>query len=295
MIEKSRKTKECTAIILLCSIVSGFFCACAQGTVAPAGTEEVSAVTGVSTEKETEAETEASETENLADPVSVLFIGNSHTFFNEMPAIFRLIAKAAGRKITVKSVTKGGWTLEKHANKSDECGAEIDRLLQNERFDFVVLQENSDLLMSSDYYPGRYKAAVRSLASRIRENGGVPVLFSTWGNRLSENKMDTEKTTTLAKRNTLIGEELDARVAYAGFAFMEVYSDPANTINLHYTDNHHPSLFGSYLAAMTIYAAIFPDADVRTISYRGRFTEDEAAALKNAAYETMKDPSAFLN
>lgn len=294
MKENRTKTKGRIALFLLCLLVFGTFFACASGAGEPAGTEEVSAVTEAATGEETEAETEPPEAEEPARPVSVLFIGNSHTYFNDMPAIFGRIAKADGRKISVKSVTKGGWTLEKHADKSYECGAEVDRLLRNERFDYVVLQENSDVFMSSKYYPERYKAAVRSLAARIRENGAVPVLYSTWGNRLSENKMDTGKTTTLAKRNTMIARELDAPVAYAGFAFMKVYADPANTVNLHYTDDHHPSPAGSYLAAMTIYAAVFPDADVRTISYRGTIPEKTAAALKNAAYETMKDPSAYF-
>jgi len=297
MRENLMKIKGWSALLLLCSLVFGGFCACAPAADAPAGTEEIPAATDAVTDEETEAETETPETEapQKTGPLRVLFIGNSHTFFNDMPVIFGQIAKADGREITVESVTKGGWTLEKHANKNDECGKQIDRLLREERFDCVILQENSDMLMSSAYYPARYEAAVRSLVARIRENGAVPILYSTWGNWLSKNTMDTEKTRTLAKRNTSIGRELDVPVAYAGFAFMEVYSDPQNPLKLHYTDNHHPSLAGSYLAAMTIYATAFPDSDIRSVSLQGKLPDPVAEVLKAAAYKVVKDPDPYFS
>ncbi|MBQ7172064.1 MAG: hypothetical protein IJR89_07295 [Clostridia bacterium] len=281
--------KRKIALFLLTAFLCGALPACAGGSPLP---EEKTGTLPAESAEQTE--TPETETPPKAGPVRVLFIGNSHTYFNDMPTIFGEIAAADGREIEVKSVLKGGWTLEKHANKTDECGEQIEKMLQEERFDYVILQENSDMLMSTAYYPTRYEKAVASLVGRIHKNGAEPILYSTWGNWLEKNTMDTEKTRTLAKRNTAIGRELDVPVAYAGFAFMKVYSDPANRIKLHYTDNHHPSLYGSCLAAMTIYATAFPDSDIRAVPYHGKISEAFAATLKNAAYEVVKDPAPFL-
>ena len=225
----------------------------------------------------------------------VLFIGNSHTFFNDLPTIFENIAKADGKEIVVKSVLCGGHTLEQDADSSDTYGKQIYKLLKNETFDFVILQENSDELMSDKYYPDRYEKAVETLNNLIRRNGAQPILYSTWGNRLGNNVIDKNKTVQLAVRSRKIGEKLDIPVAYAGFGFMNIYNIPGNNINLHYTDNHHPSEFGSYLAAMTIYQTMFTNRDVREIDYNGSITSAVAKKLKNAAYEVVKDPSPYFN
>ncbi len=291
-----KKTAKRTIALFLTALLCAALPACADvppdsaGSALPEETDPL-----LPAESAGGTETPETEAPQKTGPLRVLFIGNSHTFFNDMPLLFAGIAAADGREITVESVTKGGWTLEKHANKNDECGKQIDRLLREERFDFVILQENSDMLMSSAYYPARYEAAVGSLLGRIRKNGAEPILYSTWGNWLSKNTMDTEKTRTLAKRNTSIGRELDVPVAYAGFAFMEVYADPQNQLKLHYTDNHHPSLSGSYLAAMTIYAAAFPDSDIRSVSFQGKLPDAVADVLKAAAYKAVKDPDSYFS
>ncbi len=227
--------------------------------------------------------------------LNVLFIGNSHTFFNDLPSIFRNIAKADGRDLCVRSILCGGHTLEQDVDPSDDYGRQVYELLPDNSFDFVILQENSDELNNDSYYPERFERAVRILNEMIRRSGAQPILYSTWGNRLDKNQIDKVKTHKLAIRNKTVGEKLDVPVAYAGFGFEKIYSNPDNVMNLHYKDNHHPSESGSYLAAMTIYQTMFPDRDVRNIGYDFTLPSDDAKNLRSTAYEITKDPSGFFN
>ena len=205
----------------------------------------------------------------------VLFIGNSYTYFNDMPkALFEAIAKEAGLEIEVDSVVKGGWTLEKHADPDGETGAVVAGKLAGEPYDYVVLQEQS---LRPAIEPEPFFEAVRDLSGRIRATGAEPVLYSTWGRKpgspkLEEINMTNESMTySLARSYRSIGEELDIPVAYVGLAFYDI----GDSIELYNADKTHPSKEGSYLAALTLFLRVFGDRDAFSMC-----GIDEAAALK---------------
>ena len=50
--------------------------------------------------------------------LNILFIGNSHTYFNGLPRVFKNIASSAGKATSnVSSSTFGGYTLYDHLHK----------------------------------------------------------------------------------------------------------------------------------------------------------------------------------
>ena len=72
-------------------------------------------------------------------PLKVLFIGNSYTSVNNLPAMVEGLANAAGgRKIEVNRHLVGGCTLEKHVKDQKA----IDKI-RSDKWDIVVLQEQS--------------------------------------------------------------------------------------------------------------------------------------------------------
>ena len=118
---------------------------------------------------------------------NILFIGNSYTYFNDMPTeYFAKIAESAGAGVNVTAVTKGGWTLEKHADENTEEGARIAAAFRENKFDFVVLQEQS-LRPAVD--PEPFFAAVRTLFEKAKSNGAKVVLYSTWGRKAGSEKL----------------------------------------------------------------------------------------------------------
>lgn len=253
------------------------------------------------TEAETEAETEPESGELSKDKnYSILFIGNSYTYFANMPArYFGEIMKAEGYKVRVIQVTKGGWTLLRSSDPQDEIGSKVESLLTNRAFDFVVLQEQSmtPALNQEAFYTG-----VRRLDEKIRENGATPILYATWGRRRGSTDLTdyglTDETMTwkLAAAYETMGKELDIPVAHVGLAFWDITQNQRN-INLYDADLSHPSEAGSYLAALTIFARI-TGIDPTTVAYDGGMSAEVNTILKEAArkavFETPEIPEAYM-
>ena len=217
---------------------------------------------------------------------SVLFIGNSYTYFNDMPnAIFEKMAKGAGYDVEVTAITEGGYKLSQWADPSDKHGAlACEALSGKKRYDFVVLQEQSVLPASENVQ--LFYSAVRTLCSKIRAIGATPVLYSTWGRKTGSPTLDEHgwtneiMTNKLARAYQAIGDELNIAVAHAGLAFFDVYTN--TNIELYDADMTHPSYAGSYLAAATLFAKIF-NAEPKSEYFSGLLDEEVAQTLCNAA------------
>lgn len=217
---------------------------------------------------------------------SILFIGNSYTFFNDMPTVyFQTMAKACGYKVKVTTITKGAYTLEKFADPSDNYGKMVDNALSgHEKFDFVILQEQS---VRPAIAPEKFYDGVRPLVEKIRAIGAQPVLYATWGrqtgsDKLTETGMTKESMTwKLAAAYSAIGQELDIPVCHAGLAFYEISTN--TQVDLYSADLSHPSAQGSYLAAMTLFAGIF-GVDPVDAPFSGPVSGEDDVAMRQAAH-----------
>lgn len=196
----------------------------------------------------------------MKEKYRILFIGNSYTYFNDMPSLFVQISEKAGYTVEVDSVVRGGWTLEKHALLTSETGAEVEARLCGEPYDYVILQEQS---VRPAVDPELFYCAVRKLVGRVRQTGAVPVLYSTWGRKVGSVKLNElgltheSMTYALARAYRDIASELGVAVSYVGLAFLDV----GEAVELYDPDKSHPSLEGSYLAALTLFFTVFGDTD----------------------------------
>src|SRR5687767_8004255 len=79
------------------------------------------------------------------DTIRVLFIGNSLTGSNDLPAMLEALAAASGPPaIRVAAVTRDGFSLEDHWNESDARAR-----IAGARWDWVVLQQGPSALPAS--------------------------------------------------------------------------------------------------------------------------------------------------
>ena len=69
----------------------------------------------------------------------ILFVGNSHTFTNDLPGTFYALAAELGYEADVYDLTEGYYTLENFADPEDELGSALDLPLSSEPWNFVVL------------------------------------------------------------------------------------------------------------------------------------------------------------
>ena len=189
----------------------------------------------------------------------VLFLGNSYTYFNDLPAIVSELAKA-GHQCTVETrmVAPGGKTLKDHWESSASREA-----LDSQAWDFVVLQDQSTLGINF-YFEGQTRVTSDELfrpyaklwADEIRKHHATPVFYLTWARRATP-----EDQAALNYAYNRAANMTHSLVAPVGLAWARV-RQTAPTIDLYYRDGSHPSPAGSYLAACAIYAAIFASSPV---------------------------------
>lgn len=186
-------------------------------------------------------------------PLRVLFIGNSYTYFNNLPEIVGDFARLANtsRELRIESVVRGGATLRDHWND----GAALARL-RSGPWDFVVLQEQSMLGVALQdgrptiNDPAFFHHHARLFVDQVKAAGATPVFFLTWSRRASPELQDR-----LTSAYQSIASATGARLAAVGAAWQEVRRRRPS-LELYDRDGTHPSPTGSYLAAATIWSTI---------------------------------------
>ena len=218
---------------------------------------------------------------------SILFIGNSMTYYHDMPtAIFEKMAASAGFDVTVRSVTAGGRFLWEHLSLDDEPARAAKAALAADKagvYDFVVLQEGMpDLYTRTE----NFYEAVRILTGKIRDLGAKPALYARMGNERGNPELDDPACTyehvyqTIVKAHETISQELDIPVAWAVRAAYEMNEEPL-PFDLYDPDRSHPSYAGSYVAALCVFTALF-GTDPTMITYDGELPPDQAALCREA-------------
>ncbi len=221
---------------------------------------------------------------------SVLFLGNSYTYFNDMPGMFGSACAAAGYTVKVESVTRGGCFLRQFEDSADPLYEKLRSLLETNRFDTAFLQEQS-VLPASD--PDAFLASARALCDKLRAHGARIYLYQTWGRREPSetltkhgwtNQSMTEK---LAKAYAGAAKALACGRSPVGAAFSEVGAHFPE-IELYNPDHSHPSVSGSYLAALCHFAALF-GVSPEGLSYTADLKKETARILQSAAAAAVLD------
>lgn len=191
--------------------------------------------------------------------MKILFIGNSYTFFHEMPEkIFAPLARERGMEVEVTSVTRGGWFLRKFADPENEEGKRLREVIAGKHYDCTVLQEQScnPVRDRADFL--RSVGAMRELLLPHTDHF---VLYATWGRcegseTLSELSLSSaEMTERLSAAYREAGQTWDMTVADVGLAFA-AYARTHQARELYDPDLSHPSPLGSRIAAETILTAV---------------------------------------
>ncbi len=198
-------------------------------------------------------------------PLRVLFIGNSYTFYNGMPALVEAMGQSAQspRRLQVKAVTQGGATLEKMWEMRATRYA-----VSDSTWDVVVLQEQSTRPIHA---PDRMHQAVAEIDAAVRKTGARTMLYMTWSRRGF-----AESQTAISEAYRTTAQTLSVDVAPVGLAWHKALAqDPA--LALYAPDGSHPSAAGSYLAACVLYLALLHQA-----------TSCPVMEVKGAAPETLE-------
>jgi hypothetical protein len=214
----------------------------------------------------------------------VLFVGNSYTYVNDLPGVFRQLACSAGRRVEIAQEAQGGWTLADHAASPQTL-----KTIQSQKWDYVVLQEQSEVPAIASARDQSMYPAVRKLVYLITAQGSMPLLFVTWGHRDGSKIAGftgyADMQAALTSGYMGISKEMTLPVAPVGPAWQRAVT-LTNPMDLWQADGSHPNPSGTYLAACVFYAAIYNQSP-EGISYRAGIDEKSAHTLQTIAAETV--------
>jgi len=218
----------------------------------------------------------------------ILFIGNSYTFANDLPGMFTELASSGKHLVETQSLAQGGWTLADHVNDKN-----TQPTIQSIKWDYVVLQEQSEIPAFEQSRAVRMYPAARTLVRMIEENGEEPIFFMTWGYRDGDkqygyNNYDSMQNQLVVGYLT-IAREQDVPVAPAGYAWWRTRKQNPG-IELWQSDGSHPNNNGTYLVACVFYATIFRESP-EGLSYTAQIPGKTVQALQSiAAGAVLDDP-----
>lgn len=226
------------------------------------------------------------------DTTKVLFIGNSHTFVNDLPNTFFQMATSAGKIVFVDSYTMGGATLQMHSQNTGT----INKIFERE-WDFVILQEQSQipsLIPERDTMMYPYAIFLDS----IIHNSSLctqTMFFMTWAHKngdleiLQNGGSDSfeEMQQRLRSGYMTIADSLNAAIAPCGWVWREVIKNHSS-IELYSQDQYHPAEKGTYLAGCTFFCSIFREP-AENIAFFGNIPYSDALLFQASATRIVLD------
>lgn len=180
---------------------------------------------------------------------TVLFIGNSHTFTNDLPAMTATVLADNGIDLEHDSITVGGRSLQQHA-----ADAQVRSAIASGDYDIIILQEQSELPAHGPSLEGQTIPAVIDLVALADAAGSEVILFETWARRggsdftghTSYESMQQAVTSGYWQMASASG----ATIAPVGSTWAR--SMQANDIALHSPDGNHAAPAGTHLASLVM-------------------------------------------
>lgn len=172
----------------------------------------------------------------------ILFIGNSHTYYNDMPLMVKRRAEDAGCVCRVTMIAHPGWFLAQHVQEP-----EVRFNILHSGYDYVVIQEHAHPFGPVE----KYRDAAIKLNAWVRQVGSVPILYATWAE-----KAKPEMQTVMNSAHEQIAKEIGALLAPVGENWQR-YKDEHPDLELYADDGEHASPAGSDFAASIIWETIY--------------------------------------
>lgn len=179
----------------------------------------------------------------------ILMVGNSFTFYYNLPMTLELMAQDKGLQWVVHQSTAGGATLKQHW--LGEKKLKTKKRLRQKKFDRIIFQEHSRYpLIAIDTTQKYLKKMVDFSFKKAKK-----YVYATW----SYPKILVDQRLNVSS--------LEIEEVYASFTFFsgtilpvgrafDLFRDTYPQQRLFTSDNKHPNPVGSYLAACVIFSQL---------------------------------------
>ena len=204
------------------------------------------------------------------------------------------LALAQGDTLIFDSYSPGGYTFSNHFNDVTSKSK-----ISQGNWDYVVLQAQSQ---EPSFSPAQVSGQTLPFAIKLDSLIALynpcanTVFYETWGRKYGDVAncpfyppicTYTGMQNRLKQSYKMFADTVDDIMAPVGEAFRKVIS--TNTlINLYQSDDSHPSLEGTYLAASVFYETLFQRAVISN-TYNPGISSTTLSVLNQAAHQTVVD------
>lgn len=172
------------------------------------------------------------------DTLRVLFVGNSYTYYNNLPNIVSNLSKSTSTFIQAEMSAIGGARLKYHYNQ--QFGLKTKDKIKKGKFNIVVLQEQS---MGTLTNKEEFLEYSEKLSDHIKLHGAKPYFFVTWSRK------KTPKTQKLITKTYKQAALFNNGIAVLVGEAWRNSKKKNHTLNLYDPDGSHPNTIGSFISA----------------------------------------------
>lgn len=212
---------------------------------------------------------------------SLMFIGNSFTYYKDIPTIVYNMIKADNAKVYVNSDTEGGRYLY-------QALPNFEKDFDGKFYTHVILQEQSGGMITNF---NQFKNAILEYVNKIDTTHTEIILYQTWSDESYLLSGDMSRQNQITKAYNDVASLIGAKVSRVGEAFFECHKK-YSSIDLYKEDEengHHQNIYGAYLSACIHYRNI-TGRKAQKISYiPSTIDEDTAKKLQKIADSMFDD------
>lgn len=186
------------------------------------------------------------------DTLKVLFVGNSYTYYQNLPHIVSLISDSTATKIITRKSTAGGANLGHHWN--GERNLRTKEIIASGNFDVVVLQDHS---LGPIQWGDEFQKYAVLLCDLIKKSGAKPYFYLTWSR---EKVPQHQKILNQAYLQAATRNQAGIIPVGPGWTLARQLRPEAPLYN---DDGSHPSDLGTYLTAcifLGVLVAEYPES-----------------------------------
>ncbi|MBR1626810.1 MAG: T9SS type A sorting domain-containing protein [Bacteroidales bacterium] len=199
-----------------------------------------------------------------AQQISVLFVGNSYTYTNDLPQLLSQMGVSDGNRIETKSYTSGGARFMSHCQNAD-----LLEDIKRGEYDILILQgQSQEVAFPYEQFMQEVYLYAKQLDDLYKENnpGGRVIYFMTWGYRYGDqmncpfySPFCTYRTMSqeLCKNYSMMANDFQSEVSPIGRAWLYLFEQDSLSFDLHSDDYSHPNMKGSYFSACILYTMIY--------------------------------------
>lgn len=212
--------------------------------------------------------------------MKILFIGNSHTYFNDMPQLMaEMCRELTGEQPQITMLAYSGRGLDWH--NREYFSARFNLLYG--QYDYCIIQQKAHP------FPERSDTLEQGerLIRLCKNTGTVPVLYMTWAE-----KAKPENQQAMIDVYQELSEKTGSLLAPVGCIWQTIRENHPE-IDLYWEDGEHASPYGDYLAAATLCCTLTGKSPLSLSSkgrdyLQGRILDFKAAAaIEDAALVSL--------